>query len=174
MDKLKSVIYLIAIFVMLIFMLPLLLLLSIYYVLVYKEDKVILNEAKKELAKFKRHYEEDESFRSQINEMSTFDKFNVYRCYMLVVNNKSNFKRSKSWFFERIRSIRLIKKIWPLPYAMWKPKEQSMYNEIRAKAWFLWALEDLGIKCIVSEDIEFIYNKDYKDIDIKKFENIFK
>lgn len=166
MDKLKSIIYLIAIFVMLIFMLPLLLLLSIYYVLIYKEDKVILNEAKKELAKFKRHYEEDESFRSQINEMSTFDKFNVYRCYTLSVNNKSNFNES--------RSTRLIKKIWPLPYSMWKPKEKSMYNEIRAKAWFLWALEDLGIKCIVSEDIEFIYNKDYKDIDIKKFENIFK
>lgn len=166
MDKLKSVLYLIAIFVMLIFMLPLLLLLSIYYILFCKEDKVVLNEAKKELAKFKRHYEEDESFRSQINEMSTFDKFNVYRCYMSIVNNKFKFNED--------RSIRLIKKIWPLPYAMWKPKEQSMYNEIRAKAWLLWALEDLGIEYIVSEDIEFIYNKDYKNIDIKKFENIFK
>lgn len=102
MDKLKSVLYLIAIFVILIFMLPLLLLLSIYYILFCKEDKVVLNEAKKELAKFKRHYEEDESFRSQINEMSTFDKFNVYRCYMLIVNNKSKFNED--------RSIRLIKK----------------------------------------------------------------
>ena len=165
MNKFKAFLLLVLSFFILIVSLPLVFLASLYCLFFYKENKVILNEAKKELAKFKKHCEEDESFRSQINEMSASEKIDVYKCYMSVVNNKTSFNEDKA--------IRLIKKKWPLPYAMWKPKEKSMYNEIRAKAWFLWALEDMGIEFPKIKDVPFTYDEDYLSIDIEKFKNIF-
>ena len=165
MNKFKAFLFLVLLFFILIVSLPLLFLISLYCLFFCKEDKVILNEAKKELVKFKKHCEEDESFKTQISEMSISDKFDVYNCYMAAVDNKIDFDENKA--------IKFIKKKWPLPYAMWKPKEESMYNEIRAKAWFLWALEDLGIEFHEIEDIEFVYNTDYLPIDIEKFKNIF-
>ena len=165
MNKFKAFLFLVLLFFILIVSLPLLFLISLYCLFLCKEDKVILNEAKKELAKFKKHCEEDESFKTQISEMSISDKFDVYNCYMAAVDNKIDFDENKV--------IKFIKKKWPLPYAMWEPKEESMYNEIRAKAWFLWALEDLGIEFPEIKDIEFVYNTDYLSIDIEKFKNIF-
>lgn len=165
MNKFKVFLFLVLLFFILTASLPLLFLISLYCLFFCKEDKVIFNEAKKELAKFKKHCEEDESFKAKINEMSASDKFDVYNCYMAAVDNKTSFDENKA--------IKFIKKKWPLPYAMWKPKEESMYNEIRAKAWFLWALEDLGIEFPEIEDIEFVYNTDYLPIDIEKFKNIF-